>query len=144
MWVDLPIDNEERVSEAIVQMLVSQFVNSIEPEKRLLIINPQVPLQQNLMEAISLTEVCKKYCKQQEKVASIDCDKIIKKSKYITVVERLSSEQFKEVIADQRKEAAEIKEVVCLNNDQKLLQDYVDSILDEDVIAIIKRKIWKL
>ncbi|KAB0803932.1 hypothetical protein PPYR_00902 [Photinus pyralis] len=104
----------------------------------------EVPLQQNLMEAISLTEVCKKYCKQQEKVASIDCDKIIKKSKYITVVECLSSEQFKEVIADQRKEAAEIKEVVCLNNDQKLLQDYVDSILDEDVIAIIKRKIWKL
>lgn len=135
MWVDLPIDDEERVNESIVQMLISQLITSVEPRDRCVIVNPQTPLEGNLMDAICLTELCRKCCKPIE-----ESENPTKNVGNISVIEPLSSEQFKEIITQQRKNPAKVQET-CLDNNQKLLQHYLDAILDHDVVSAIKNKI---
>ncbi|KAF5280265.1 hypothetical protein FQR65_LT03073 [Abscondita terminalis] len=148
MWIDLPVDHEERINESIVQMLISQLSSGLSPKYVAYIFNPDSKLDDvNLIDAFRLTRAClKNYKEDHERISTAEVQKLIDQFDNIDVVGSLDSDDKLLLIHGQQ------KNINCIvtdgkiidDDDKKLIHNYLDAVLHNDVINMIKNKLLKL
>ncbi|KAF5292287.1 hypothetical protein FQA39_LY03321 [Lamprigera yunnana] len=143
LWIELPVDHEERVNESIVQMLISQLSQGLPRQCLSLLLNPESNLDGiNFIDAINLTHTCiQRYKDNDEHFRKINLDELLMKFKNISIIKSLSSEQFTQLLEQDKKEEFKAKTV---DNESKLIKDYLDAVLHEDVVNSIKNKLLQI
>ncbi|KAK4884522.1 hypothetical protein RN001_000793 [Aquatica leii] len=144
MWIDLPIDHEERVNESIVQMLISQLSGGLHPKHLSHVLNPESLDDVNLIDAFHLIQACiKNYNENTEKCSSMDVQKLLKEFSDIVVIASLKRDELNQFVKQQKQKLDNNGTEKIIDDEHKLIQNYFDAVLHTDVINVIKNKLLK-